>query len=114
MFWEEHKSAPKGQRDADSSIVLETMDYSFVASISLYAFNVPRGSLYSFTRDNEGSNPSDLKEYGSIGVKGVGSMSRKTPKGFGLCTHPDVRGYKSQTHVCTRLSGKNPCISFFI
>ena len=37
-------------------------------SISLYAFNVPRGSLYSFTRDNEGLNPSDLKAYGRPGV----------------------------------------------
>ena len=83
-------------------------------SSSLYAFNVPRGSLYSFTRENEGPNPSDLKEYGRLGVEWVGSMSRKTPKGFGLCTHPVVRGYRVQTHVCTRLSGKNPRISFFI
>ena len=38
-------------------------------SISLYAFNVPRGSLYSFTRDNEGSNLSDLKAYGRPGFE---------------------------------------------
>ena len=38
-------------------------------SISLYAFNVPRGSLYSFTRDNEGWNLSDLKAYGRPGVE---------------------------------------------
>ena len=83
-------------------------------SLYLYAFNVPRGSLYSLTRDNEGSNPSDLKAYGRPRVKWVGSMSRKTPKIFGLCTHPDVRGYRGQICVCTRLSGKKPRISFFI
>ena len=57
----------------------------------------------SFQRGNERSNPSDLKAYGRPGVKLVGSMSRKTPKGFGLCTHPDVRCFSGQTHVCTRL-----------
>ena len=34
--WEEHNSAPKGQRDAYSSIVLATMDYSFDTLNSLF------------------------------------------------------------------------------
>ena len=38
-------------------------------SILSYAFNVPRGSLYIFQRDNERSNLSDLKAYGRPGVK---------------------------------------------
>ena len=46
----------------------------------------------AFQWGNESSNPSNLKAYGRLGVKWVGSMSRKTPKGFGLCTHPDVHG----------------------
>ena len=33
-------------------------------SILSPAFNVPRGSLYRFQRDNERSNLSDLKAYG--------------------------------------------------
>ena len=74
-------------------------------SISLYVFNVPRGSLYSFTRDNEWLNLCDIKAYGRPRVEWVGSMSRKNPKGFGLCTHPDVHGYRGQTRICMRLSG---------
>ena len=47
--------------------VLATMDYSFDALNFLFSsppFNVPKGSLYSFTRDSEGSNLCDLKAYG--------------------------------------------------
>ena len=42
--WEEHNSAPKGQRDANSSIVLATMDYSFVALSYLSYLSPP--SMY--------------------------------------------------------------------
>ena len=52
---------------------------------------------------NEGSNLSDLKGYGRLGVKWVRSKSRKTPTGFGFCTHPDVHGFSGQNHVYTRL-----------
>ena len=79
-----------------------------------YSFNVPRGSLYSFQRDTERSNPRDLKAYGRPRVIWVGSKSRNAPKGFGLCTHPHIRGYRGQTRVCMRLSGKKPRISSFI
>ena len=34
-------------------------------------------------------------------------MSRKTPKGFGLCTHPDVCGFRGQTRGL-----KVACINF--
>ena len=37
-------------------------------------------------------------------------MSRKTPKGFRLCTHPDVRGFRGQTRVIISL--KVACINF--
>ena len=39
-------------------------------------------------------------------------MSRKTPKGFGFCTHPDVCGFSGQTHVYTRLEVQKSCIIF--
>ena len=61
--------------------------------------------------DNEGSNPSDLKVYGRPGVIWVGFKARNGPTVFGLCTHPDVRDYRGQTRVCTRLSGKKTRIS---
>ena len=48
--WEEHNSAPKGQRDADSSIVLATMDYSFDTLNSLFCFQCLNGSLYIFSK----------------------------------------------------------------
>ena len=32
-------------------------------------------------------------------------MSMKTPKVFGFCTHLDVRDFRGQTHVYTRLGG---------
>ena len=32
-------------------------------------------------------------------------------KDLDLCTHPDVRDYRGNIRVCTRLSGKMPCIS---
>ena len=76
-------------------------------------FNVSKGSLYSFTRDNERPNLCDLKAYARLGVIWVGSKSRNAPKDFGLCTHPDVRDYRGNIHVCMRLSGKMPRISFF-
>ena len=39
-------------------------------------------------------------------------MSRKTPKGFGFFTHPDVRGFSGQTHVYTRLRFKSRVYGF--
>ena len=39
-------------------------------------------------------------------------MSRKTPKGFGFCTHPDVCGFSGQTRVYTRLRFKS-CVYHF-
>ena len=55
----------------------------------------------SFQRGNERLNPSDLKAYGRPEDKGFRSMSRKTPKGFGFRTHPDVHGFRGQTRVYT-------------
>ena len=34
----------------------------------------------------------------------------KLQKDLDLCTHPDLRDYRGQTRVCTRLSGKRPRI----
>ena len=48
--WEEHNSAPKGQRDADSSIVLEQWTIVLLLSKLSHPINVPRGSLYSFPK----------------------------------------------------------------
>ena len=48
---------------------------------------IQRVPYIAFQRGNERSNPSDLKAYGRPGVKWVESMSRKTPKWFGFCTH---------------------------
>ena len=39
-------------------------------------------------------------------------MSRKTPKGFGLCTHPDVRGYMGQTRMYVAIGLKAVYIIF--
>ena len=48
---EEHNSAPKGQRDADSSIKF-WQQWTIVSMLSIfsYAFDVPRGSLYSSSK----------------------------------------------------------------
>ena len=73
-------------------------------SILSYAFNVPRGSLYSFFKGIlKGRIRAISRHMERPGVKWVKSMSRKTPKGFGLCTHPNVHGFSGQTHVYTRL-----------
>ena len=71
MAWEEHNSAPKGQRDADSSIVLATMDYIFGTLNSLLSplFSMYQGVPYiAFQSDTERSNPCDLKAHGRPGV----------------------------------------------
>ena len=39
-------------------------------------------------------------------------MSRKTPKEFGLCTHPDVHGFSGQTHIYMLIGLKFACIIF--
>ena len=40
-------------------------------------------------------------------------MSRKTPKGFGLCTHPDVRGFIVSNPCIYAIIGLNVvCINF--
>ena len=40
-------------------------------------------------------------------------MSRKTPKGFGLCTHPDAHGFSGQNLRIYALIGlKVDCINF--
>ena len=79
------QSAPKGQRDADSSICKLWQQWTIVSllfnsSSSMY----PRGSLYSTQRGNGGSNPSNLEAYGRPRVKWFRNTSRKTPKIFGL------------------------------
>ena len=94
--WKAHKtkeilgrtqSAPKGQRDANSSIFKLWQQWTIVyllfnSSPSMY----PRGSLYRTPRGNGGSNLSDLEAYGRPRDKWFGHTSRKTPKIFGL-TH---------------------------
>ena len=111
--WEEQSSAPKGQRDADSSIVLETMDYSFDTLNSLLCFQCLNGSLYSFSKWYW-----KVESVRSQGIwKARSHMSRIQDKecsnSFGLCTHLDVRDYRGNIHVCTRLSRKRPRISLF-
>ena len=39
-------------------------------------------------------------------------MSRKTPKRFGFCTHPDVRSFSGQTRVYAIIGLKVMCIIF--
>ena len=40
-------------------------------------------------------------------------QDKERSNSFGLCTHPDVRNYRGNIHVCTRLSGTKPRISLF-
>ena len=56
-------------------------------SILLCLQCIQRVPYIAFKWGNESSNPSDLKAYGRLGDKWVGSMSRKTPKEFGLFAH---------------------------
>ena len=85
------------------------MDYSLFDSISLYAFNVPRGSLYSFKRDNEGSNPSNLKAYEG---QESGSLDSSKEKSKIVCLYAHIlmyavlvvipayiRAYRFKSHV---------------
>ena len=77
--------APKGQRDAESSITSEaTMDYSFLALNFLLLQCIQEAQYIALQRGNGGSNPSDLEAYGMPRVKWFGNTSRKTPKIFGL------------------------------
>ena len=39
-------------------------------------------------------------------------MSRKPPKGFGFCTHPDVHGFRGQTRIYMIKGLKVACIIF--
>ena len=75
------------------------MDYSSHSLNSLFLQCIQRVPYIALQWGNERSNSSDLKAYGRPGDKRVRSMSRKTPKGFGFCTHPDVHGFSGQTHV---------------
>ena len=77
-----------------------------------YAFNVPRGSLYSSSKGYW-----RVESVRSQGIwKARSHMSliqdKERSNSFGLCTHPDVHDYRRNIRVCTRLSGKRPHISF--
>ena len=111
--WEEHKSAPKGQRDADSSIKF-WQQWTIVSMLNSFScFQCTKRVPYiAFQRDIEASNPCDLKAYGRPWVIWVRSKSRNAPKGFGLFTHPNVRDYRGNIRVCMRLLGKN-CVYHF-
>ena len=73
--WQAHKTkailgraalcAPKGQRDADSSITSEeTMDYSFLSLNSLLLQCIQEAQYIALQIGNGGSIPSILKAYG--------------------------------------------------
>ena len=64
-----------------------TMDYSSLALNFSYIFNVSK----AISRHMEGQETSESDPH-----------QGKLQKNLAFCTHPDVRGFRGQTHVYTR------------
>ena len=90
----------KGQRDADSSISKLWQQWTIFSCSLIPPLQCIQGVPYTVLQWGNGrSNPSDLKAYGRPRDKWLRSTSRKTPKIFGIFTHPDVRGFKGYIYV---------------
>ena len=61
---------------------------------------IMKGRIRAISRHMEGQ-----ESYESDPSQGI------VQKDLDLCTHPDVRDYRGNIRVCTRLSGKKPRIS---